>query len=306
MSLTGYQAKRREASAESTATEGEEMTTYTQFMDQLDSAELLFNVREEQLVTVGGTPIKNRKALINESSGRVMSVVSSRYRCVTNEESFSSFCRAIDQSGIDTHEASVRVLQTDDRSKAMVDFTFPAHTVQVAPGDSTALQLCALNSFDGTTRYITKAGGLRMKCFNGQILGNIVGSYSSVHNNGLDVEQGAGQIVKMVQEFNEAKDYWQKMMGQHAGYSRRCKVYKELLGLTGVPDDDLFNHRKLNAILAIDQTYEAEMGQNVWMLYNVITDYVTHHKPWGRDKSFHAEKTLRSKVERLINQGEFV
>ena len=95
----------------------------------------------------------------------------------------------------------------------MVDFVFPNHYTAVTGDTSqTALQLCALNSFDGSLRYMVKAGGLRMKCLNGQVLGNIVGSYSSTHTSSLKVQDSADHVVRMITDFNKAREYWSSLM----------------------------------------------------------------------------------------------
>ena len=154
------------------------MTVYDNLMQQIDDAGLLFNVTSHSMLArlekneatgkFSTCPIPNKRALINAKSGEVISVVSDRYKVVTNEQIFSSFCKSIENSGVDAEGARVNVSQTASGGRAMVDFVFPAHQLQVAGDDSsTALQMCALNSFDGSHRYAVKAGGLRMKCLNG-------------------------------------------------------------------------------------------------------------------------------------------
>ena len=201
-------------------------------MQQIDDAGLLFNVTSHPMLArlekneatgkFSTCPIPNKRALINAKSGEVISVVSDRYKVVTNEQIFSSFCKSIENSGVDAEGARVNVSQTATGGRAMVDFVFPAHQLQVAGDDSsTALRMCALNSFDGSHRYLVKAGGLRMKCLNGQILGDIVGSYSSTHTASLDVQASADYIVQMITDFNTAGSTGPMMQTLITG-RRRC------------------------------------------------------------------------------------
>lgn len=285
------------------------MSIYQNLMQQIDNAGLLFNVQECNLYAErqelslygreGVIEVPNKKALINTSNGEVMSVVSSNYKVVTNEQIFDGFCKSIEVSGIDGDGATVNIKQTPTGSRAMVEFVFPQELLRVGTDQSTtALQLCALNSFDGTTRYVTKAGGLRMKCLNGQILGNIVGAYSSTHTKSLDVDAGAASVIKMVQEFNSASDYWGAMMQRHVGDITALNVIKEFLGVKEVQPDR--HNARLERCMNLWGQYKGELGSNVYALYNVLKHYVSH--PDKRYKNATQQATQqRTKVEKLLN-----
>ena len=78
---------------------------YNNLMAQLQDKNALFNVREEAIQTASGIIIPGKKSLINEATGLPMSVVSSTYRTVSNEEIFNSFLRNVVDSGIDATDA---------------------------------------------------------------------------------------------------------------------------------------------------------------------------------------------------------
>ena len=209
------------------------MGIYQDLMGQIEDAGLLFNVQEMPVI-VNGKAVPNKKALVNSKSEAVMSIVSDKYKVVTNEEIFSGFCNSIASSGVDATDATVNVKQTDAGERAMVDFIFPNQLIRVGDDASTtALQLCALNSFDGSLRYSAKAGGFRIKCLNGQVLGSIVGSYSSTHTAKLDVDAGAAQVVRMIEEFNKAQDYWAAMMREPCSTNVAIKVIMQFLNIKG-------------------------------------------------------------------------
>ena len=78
---------------------------YNNLMAQLQDKNALFNVREEAIQTASGIIIPGKKSLINEATGLPMSVVSTSYRTVSNEEIFNSFLRNVVDSGIDATDA---------------------------------------------------------------------------------------------------------------------------------------------------------------------------------------------------------
>ena len=278
------------------------MTIYNNLMQQIDDAGLLFNVAEDKVTTASGLIVPNKKALINTANNEVMGVVSEAYRTVANEEIFSVFCAAIEDSGINAHDAQVNIKRTANGSRAIVDFTFPNESIQVRGDDSaTVLQICALNSFDGSLRYMTKAGGLRMKCLNGQVLGDIVASYSSTHCKKLAVEAGADKIIRMVEEFNNARDYWGKMMQTPV---TDAQVGTILLQFLDIPrDSEFLQNKRYNQVFDLWRAYRNELGRNAYAFYNTLTDYVSHQQPRSSATEVRAAVKGRNLIGKCLSQN---
>ena len=260
------------------------MSIYQNLMGQLNDAGLLFNVSECNLYADYTGPdnglkeVANKKALINNRTGDVMSVVSKAYRVVSNEEIFSSFCHSLENvKGLKTDGATVHVSQMPNGARAMVDFRFPEEQVQVKGDRSkTVLSITALNSFDGSTRYITKAGGLRMKCMNGQIVGSVLGSYSHGHTANLDLEAGEQRVVEMVQQFQNAKEYWGGMMQVEVSPAVARQVFLKFLRIRN-DDPEKYNAR-LELCLGLYNSYSKEFGANAYAVYNVLTHYISNNE----------------------------
>ena len=288
------------------------MGVYENLMTQIDDAGLLFNVNESRVfaekrnviagrvISQGVSPVPGKKALINAKTDQVISIVSDRYKVVTNEEIFSAFCDSVQRSPINAEDAQVVVKQTETGGRAMVDFVFPNHYTAVTGDTSrTALQLCALNSFDGSLRYMVKAGGLRMKCLNGQVLGNIVGSYSSTHTSSLKVQDSADHVVRMITDFNKAREYWSGLMQRSVSNNEAYEVIRQFLNLPEDFDMDQPNARFEHCCTLAGRYFE-EMGHNLYALYNALTDYVSH--PIKKSKNPTAKTTReRAKIQQVIN-----
>lgn len=252
-------------------------TVYATIIDQLNDQHALFNVREEDVLSASGIAIPNRKVLINESSNAPMGVVSTKYKTVTNHEIFESFATSIEKSGINAEGVKAAVNFSNGGGKTMVKFTFPNEVIKV-DGDrsETQLQIVAVNSFNGSTRYMTKVGGFRITCLNGSILGTTVGSYSSAHTPSLDVGSGAEKIIAMMQSFQTAKEYWGAMMKTKITDSEAMQVIAEFFGLS---DDEIVNESKrasVQKMVSLYDGYALEMGRNAYALYNCLTDFISH------------------------------
>ena len=252
------------------------MGIYNNLMDQLADKGALFNVYEDAVQSASGIIIPNRKVIINESNKQPIGIVSDKYKVVSNVEIFDAFCKSVEASNIDAEGAEVSVSFSPNGARTLVDFRFPSECFSVDGDDSkTILNIAALNSFDGSTRYLTKAGGFRMKCLNGQLVGDIAGAYSSTHTPRLDVAEGARKVIRMVQEFNAAKGYWGKMLQHEIGIHTVHEVICDFLGLDA---DAEKQSREYSKVFSLWLDYKMELGSNVYALYNALTDYVTHKK----------------------------
>ena len=277
------------------------MNTAQMLMEQIDNAGLLFNVTESPVHTDFGV-IAGKKAIINANNNEAMGIVSSRYKVVSNQEIFEKFCAGIEASDIDSTGATVKVLSTPTKSRSIVDFQFPAVNIQPDGDESkTALSITALNSYDGTTRYMTKAGGLRMKCLNGQILGKVVGSYSSLHTDSLDVSESAQRVIGMIQEFNNAKDYFNTLMARTLNPVTQTEVMCEFLKLDMSGDYD--KNKRYQKLLDLHNSYQKEMGPTAYCLYNALTDFVSHNSSRSEDSAAINQANSRNRLEKLINSN---
>lgn len=274
-------------------------TNVSEMMNKIADKGLLFNVGTSPISTEHGI-IEGKKAIINADTNETLGIVSNRYKVVPNAEIFESFANSIVSSNLDTWDMTVKVLSTPTRSRSIVDFTFPAEQFTVDGDDSsTSLSITALNSYDGTTRFVAKAGGLRMKCMNGQILGNVAGSYSSTHTQSLNVDAGAQRIMQMIQDFQQSKEYFGRMMQNRIEMSHAEDVLLKFLNLDVNEDASRVNKRFLRLMETFMQ-YTREMGQNAYALYNCLTDHVSHTA--SRNEESIAVSTFRNRrrLEKIL------
>jgi len=278
------------------------MTIAQNLMQQIDNAGLIFNVREESLYLESGLEIQDKKVIVNGRTGQPMGVVGNNYKVVTNEHVFDGFTKSIEASGINADGATINVKNAPNFARTMVQFRFPNEIISVnGDASQTQLQITALNSYDGSTRYITKAGGFRVQCLNGQILGKVVGSYSATHSKNLDVDEGAAQVMRMVQEFQSAKEYWSQLMERPVSSQTAGRVLEHLLEIRDTSPDALIKNARYQKALGIWSEYGREMGRNAYALYNTCTHWVTHSKPRNEESRMTNALTLQNRMTKVLD-----
>ena len=271
----------------------------SEMMNKIADKGLLFNVGTSPISTEHGI-IEGKKAIINADTNETLGIVSNRYKVVPNAEIFESFANSIVSSNLDTSDMAVKVISTPTRSRSIVDFTFPAEQFTVDGDDSsTSLSITALNSYDGTTRFVAKAGGLRMKCMNGQILGNVAGSYSSTHTQSLNVDAGARRIIQMIQDFQKSKEYFGRMMQSSVSMGKAEHVLMNFLNLD-INEDASRSNKRFLRLMETYMQYASEMGQNAYALYNCLTDHVSHTASRNEDSLAVSTFRNRGKLEKIL------
>lgn len=273
--------------------------TVSNMMNKIADQGLLFNVTTSPVSTEFGV-IEGKKAIINADTHEALGVVSNRYKVVPNSEIFEGFAKSIAASNLDATDMSINVATTPKRNRSIVDFVFPAERFSVE-GDrsSTALSITALNSYDGSTRFVAKAGGLRMKCMNGQILGNVAGSYSATHTQSLNVDDGAQRVIRMIQDFQNSKAYFGRMMQSSVSLGKVEHVLMNFLNLD-INDDASRSNKRFLRLMETFSLYRFEMGQNVYALYNCLTDYVSHCSARNADTAATNQMTNRRRLEKTL------
>jgi len=249
------------------------MTTATELYSKINTTGCLFNVRREKMVTESGATSK-KYGIVNDTTNEVVGIVSAGYKVVTNNQVIEAMFGAFTAAKTDLTDARVDVKHNAGGSRTMVNIILPAYSV-LEGKNRTELQISTLNSYDGAWKYLSKCGGIRMACLNGNIFGKIVSSYSEYHNSKLDVNIGAERMSKMIQDFSDSEEWFTYLMGKEVHASSVPQLAAKFFRMEV---KDLADYRPYTKLKLLVDAYFTEMGSNAYALYNAFTDYITHKK----------------------------
>jgi hypothetical protein len=270
------------------------MTT-TAIYEKIRDQGALFNVRTEPLFTESGQRVPQRVAIVNAESNQPLSVVSTKYKVVSNEQVVRATLDAIDRAHLDTTDADVIVQNGAHGAKSMVRIQLPAYSI-LAGGNQTNLEIVTLNSYDGSWKYVSRAGGIRMACLNGQVMGKMIGTYSQYHNASLNVERGAEQLVRMISDFTSSEEWFNMMMGRKVTVEDVEQLACRFINIPLAHKDD---SRMVKKLLELYDAYAREMGANAYAVYNAFTDFITHrsrHKTSVATSRLYDENRFTSEI----------
>lgn len=264
--------------------------------DSIKQQNALRNVTAEKIFLSDGNPIEGKRAIVLSDTGKAISVVSDRYKVVSNEEVMTATLKAIETAKLDTTDATASVSFSNHGARTMVRIMLPAYSVLTNTANETKMEIVTLNSYDGAWKYSSRAGGIRMACLNGQVMGKMIGSYSQFHNQSLNIERGAENLVRMIGDFSQSQDWFLAMMKRSATVDDVRRLGAKLLN---VPTVQFEESRAGKRILASYDAYAREMGANAYAVYNTFTDFITHrtrHKTSVAKSRLYDENAFASKV----------
>ena len=153
--------------------------------------------------------ITTHKAIIDDA-GNIISVVGKGYNVVQNADIIPDYERAIYRSQLDTTDMKRDIQQSHGGARTVCTYTFPAHTIEVREGDDMQLKISVLNSYDGSWKFMSLVGALRMACMNGQVIGDYFSSFYGKHTRSLDTDVAVEKLEHSLDVYMENAELWKQ------------------------------------------------------------------------------------------------
>jgi len=212
--------------------------------------------------------INTHKAVVDEK-GNIISVVGKGYNVIQNADIIPDYERAIYRSGLDTRGMERDIQQSHGGARTVVTYTFPAHRIEVKKDDPMDLKISVLNSYDGSWKFMSLVGALRLACLNGQVIGDFFSSFYGKHTMNLDTDAAVDRLETSLDVYLQNAEYWKQYPKISVTDLQAQNVFLNLAGTSKV----------LNGVLEdIHVKYVDEMGGNLWALFNTLTDWSSHSK----------------------------
>ena len=245
-----------------------------QLIDGEDKMNEFIEVEERTLYTgdvfylgVMDRQVHKHKAIVEKDNGRIISVVGSGYNLVQNSDIIPQYERAIARSNLNTDGMTRDIQYSHDGAKTVVSYRFPAHRIAVTEGDEMDLQINVLNSYDGSWKFMSLVGAYRLLCTNGQIIGDSFSSYYGKHTKSLDVDYAISKLEDSLEVYLRNAELWKQYP------SSKISIYQANNVLLKLSNG---NDKMMELLNATYQKYVFEMGNNLWALFNTLTDWSSH------------------------------
>ena len=208
------------------------------------------------------------KGIVNEL-GDCIAVVGINYNLVQNKDIMPKFHEVILASDLDRTGMTKEIQQSHYGAKTIVTYTFPAHQIEITDGDFVQLRIMVLNSYDGSWKFLSMVGAVRIACMNGQVVVDAFSNYNAKHTSSLDTDIAVAKLETALEVYTKNADVWKSYPKSPVTNLQATRIFKQVAGKS----------ERLEALL--EETYLKyvdELGKNLWAVFNTLTDWSSHAK----------------------------
>ncbi|MDB4330419.1 DUF945 domain-containing protein [bacterium] len=230
---------------------------------------------------------------------QIFNVVGKGYKIAQHDEVFDIVEKTVKEMGL---KSEVKIKEMNDGARLRFTLTFPDINIKIgdpALNDIVNMRMGFDNSYDGTTGLRGIVDGERLACLNGmKVPEELVREYHR-HTQGMDLTRLATTIEKGVVIFQtKIKERWDRY------YNTKIDPNKARTFLEQCHEDQVISQKYLKAMIErLDFGGNIEIrgaGQitNQWMLYNLVTEILTHECD-----SVDAQERQSKKMDDKINNN---
>ena len=232
----------------------------------------------------------NYKAIVNTEIGKVYSIVSKDYKLIRHEDAARRIESAIDENcKLGKYITSTKFYNHGGRMCRT--YRFYKKSVEIKKGDTVNPQLHLFNSYDITWPFILLIGAFRFVCANGLVVGDkylYLRKRHVYHFDQMDIEE---QVATALKRFNLQTNQWKKWTEIKLNEKIYANVMKTMrFGKKAM--EEIENRTAQEAKGFTDNGFPV---MNIWVLYNILTWYITH-RAVSLNHRVEMERRLRSAI----------
>ena len=220
--------------------------------------------------------IPNQFAVVRADNGHILSVMSKDYTPIRDVDVMDKFMELFDQANIEVTPIKHHLTVSKDGiigRTTLMEVELPAYTINGGLREEHRTRIVIPNSFDGTTKLKMMLMLYRQICSNGAMGWRSEFEFGFRHRAGALDRLGDALNLYMLNQLEQNQ------------------LIMNILGNTSGQVDSILNYINNNRILQGERWQEKVLGHwlkinnsaNLWDLYNLFTNEITHH--YGRNFS---------------------
>jgi hypothetical protein len=208
--------------------------------------------------------LEGYKAILREDTGDVISIKSSDYELVSNQDVIETALEEIDKTGLKYHFNEVYSFCDSNKMKLAVEFP-DIQFDETDKSDDKKTNFCVFvhNSYDGSSAINVMFGGIRIICINGQIFKRVLESINVRHQGFIFLSRLQDKINEAIERIPEIQSRITEMESEQV---QDVKLYEKIEKEIGK-----------KAAESVAPTKEQILGMQMWAVYNLLTRYAGHH-----------------------------
>jgi hypothetical protein len=275
------------------------MNIVTEIENEEVSSNLDFVVTQERLLLPNGKET-NHYANVRQDTGKVLGVVTERYKPMQNSELFPFAETLFREKGLRFINDGAKVTHGGARVRAK--YRFPELDLRI-DGQNIQFVLMVQNSFDGSLKASFDLGLFRMLCTNGMKVPYSNGSAISLarkHTESLSLTFASSAFDTAVKAFTNSGEFYNNLNRQKLTQEEGHKV------LNGLVVRKAMAERMSDKVREIwdKPTFREDTARNAFNLYNAVTQHLSHDvAPKRFELSERVTHAVTTEFSRAMRQG---
>ncbi|MCZ7603135.1 MAG: DUF945 domain-containing protein [Melioribacteraceae bacterium] len=227
-------------------------------------SEFMFPVTEKEVLyhnVGGGIPsmASNYKGIVRKDTNELISIMKDTYKIVPNSEVIKPLLEQLHRLDTTWFIDSSHSFVESNRMRLQV--TFPELIFHDGRSDI-ALSLFLHNSYDGSEGVRMLWGAIRGICKNGMVFGEVLSKFYGKHTSGLEIDNLREQLESTYDKIPVIRHRIEQMQNTRVNRDLRLEVENRL-------------GKKVMKYVE-EQEKEHQKAKNQWVLYNILTYYISH------------------------------
>ena len=243
----------------------------------LDKTNLNWTVRQEELQTISGISIPNKKAIVRDDNNMIVGLHSDGYVPYQNHELMDLLHQVSGRTGLEIHRGG----EFKDGGRIYVQLK--GNDLKLG-NDRIEGFLTGVNSFDGSTSLAFGHSNTTISCMNTffRVMSGLQNKVRHTKSMSLKVEDICRRLDIVLQEEKETFRFITELSETRFDDLLKEKVTRKLFGIkpeVNLNDEDALSTRTRNNLsrFYIDLNGELnQKGDNMWGLFSGVTKYTTH------------------------------
>lgn len=244
-------------------------------VDNQNPAEISFPEVAEAPVSWGEINLlraDNFKAIVTLGTGKVFSIVSKDYKLIRHEQAAEQIESTINEFP-KLGKFSIETQFYNDGGRMRRTYRFIDKPVEITPGDLIDPELHLYNSYDVTWPFIVLLGAFRFVCANGLVVGKKFLYFRKRHVFDIGQIDLQSEVSTAMKRLRSQTKQWKKWSNQRLTSNTFEKVM-EAMKFGKKAREEISEYI---AQETVSYTCDGIPVMTLWIFYNVLAWYITHH-----------------------------
>jgi len=202
---------------------------------------------------------KDYKAIVRKDTSELISIMNDTYKIVPNSEVIKPLMEQLQTLDSPWFIDSSHSFVNNDHMRLQI--TFPELVMHDGRSDI-AMSLFLHNSYNGSEGVRMFWGAIRAICKNGMVFGTILSKFYGKHTIGLNIGNLREQVESTYEKIPVIKHRIEQLQNEKVTDTLRQSIEKNL-------------GKKIACYIG-EQEEETQRAKNQWIVYNMITYYISH------------------------------